>query len=624
MKEKLDFSNLIPELRLLCERDFLSPQGFSTWIVFILLVIAMVCLLLAIWQCAKALAQVKFYREKLLPYKAYKPEQLLAKRQDIKDEMASRTDYGGLWAKLMAWRADYGSLWQEFDESLVCAGDHLYNTLDASHFFNHYTLARGLTDNRLLAAVPGFLTAIGVIGTFIGLQIGLSEIKDAGFGSVDSGVDEIKAGIGGMIAGAAIAFMTSVWGIGSSVVFNFIEKILERWIRASISDLQNQIDLLYQRLTAEKSLADIEGHSRESREIMQKLAEDIGHEMQKALLDSTDTIRNSLVESLEKILGPNIEMLVNNANVGAEKALTNLVERFMEGMRHEGQRQSEQMSAAAAGVSGALDNMHSGLNDFVRQLDQQMDNIGKRNRDIMQGVQSRLTEQIDTQQQQANERDQELRLQIEQLQGSQGNLNQIIETQTTQQQSILDQILGIMGEAESMANHNRDVGKQLDRTANAFGEQVNALRELSQSLREASTALAKDIRNATQAAQTLMQQNERIGKRSEEILVKTRELSQSLLAATDTLDKTAKQSTEGLQQVEQHFKALTERLEKHREDFDSQVTKLLSGYADQVSGQTRERLNQWNKQTQEYTTTMTNAIQALSEVVDEIEDKVKP
>ena len=613
MKEKLDFSNLIPEFRLLWEGDIpiSSAQGFSTSIVILLLVLMTGCLLFAFWQWAKAHAQVKFYRKTLLAYDSAK---LLAKRQEINEEMASR--------------ASYGDLWREFDESLVCAKDCLYNTLDASHFFNHYSLARGLTDNRLLAAVPSFLTAIGVIGTFAGLQIGLSEIKDAGFGSVDSGVDEIKAGIGGMIAGAAIAFMTSVWGIGSSVLFNFVEKILERSVRSSISQLQNRIDSLYQRLTAEKSLADIEGHNRESREIMQTLAEKIGEGMQKALIKSTDEIKNSLVESLESILGPNIERLVDNANAGAEKALTDLVERFMQAMSDEGQRQSEQMSAAAAGVSGALDNMHSGLNDFVQRLDRQMDDIAQRNRSIMQGVQNRLTEQIDTQQQQANERDQALHSQMQQLQSSQeslsNNLNQMIEAQTTQQQSILDQILGVAGEAESMANHNQAVGNQLDRTANAFGEQVNALRELSQSLREASTALAEDIRQATQTAQTLMQQNERIGKRSEEILEETRELSQSLLAATDTLDKTARKSTEGLQQVEQHFNALTERLKKNNEEFREQVENLLSGYADQVSGQTRERLNKWNEQTQEYTRAMTNAINTLNGVVEEIEGKIKP
>ena len=288
MKEKLDFSNLIPEFGPFLAGDMPidSAQGFSTSIVIILLGLMVSCLLFALWQWAKARAQVEFYRKTLSDYTS---EQLFDKREDIKRKMASRPNYGGLW--------------QEFDESLVCAGEHLYNTLDASHFFNHYSLARGLTDNRFLAAVPGFLTAIGVIGTFAGLLMGLGEIQDAGFGSVDSGVDEIKAGIGGMIAGAAIAFTTSVWGIGSSVVFNFCEKILERLIRASISQLQNRIDSLYQRLTAEKSLADIEGHSRESREIMQTLAEQIGERMQRALLESTAKITESLVESLQSILG---------------------------------------------------------------------------------------------------------------------------------------------------------------------------------------------------------------------------------------------------------------------------------------------------------------------------------
>ena len=36
--------------------------------------------------------------------------------------------------------------------------------------------------------------------------------RNARFGSVDSGVDEIKAGTSGMIAGTAITFVTSVWG----------------------------------------------------------------------------------------------------------------------------------------------------------------------------------------------------------------------------------------------------------------------------------------------------------------------------------------------------------------------------------------------------------------------------
>ena len=70
---------------------------------------------------------------------------------------------------------------------------------------------------------------------------------------------------------------------------------------------------------------------------MQTLAEQIGERMQQALIETTDKIKDSLVESLESILGPNIEKLVENANLGSEAALNKLVERFMGAMSSEGE-----------------------------------------------------------------------------------------------------------------------------------------------------------------------------------------------------------------------------------------------------------------------------------------------
>ena len=56
MKEKLDFSNLIPEFRLLREGDMPidSAQGFSTSIVIFLLVVMRFFLIYAFWQREKA------------------------------------------------------------------------------------------------------------------------------------------------------------------------------------------------------------------------------------------------------------------------------------------------------------------------------------------------------------------------------------------------------------------------------------------------------------------------------------------------------------------------------------------------------------------------------------------
>ena len=144
----------------------------------------------------------------------------------------------GLRKKASLVRHNAGHLWKEFDETLVEAkvGEniHLHNIYDANHFFNSSTLGREITESRMLAAVPGFLTALGVIGTFIGLQLGLSELNIGN----DAYIQEMKSGLAHVISGAKIAFMTSVWGVSLSVLFNFIEKWLENLARSRIYLLQ--------------------------------------------------------------------------------------------------------------------------------------------------------------------------------------------------------------------------------------------------------------------------------------------------------------------------------------------------------------------------------------------------
>lgn len=142
----------------------------------------------------------------------------------------------------------------------------------------------------MIAVVPGFLTALGVIGTFVGLQLGLSDLNIAG--NVD--VNEMKNGVAGVINGAKIAFMTSVWGVLLSVAFNFIEKILEQIIRKKIKSLQNRIDRMFPRLSAEYQLQSIANNSQQSRESLQGLAEKIGEKMQESLIQATQGIQQGL------------------------------------------------------------------------------------------------------------------------------------------------------------------------------------------------------------------------------------------------------------------------------------------------------------------------------------------
>ncbi len=264
--------------------------------------------------------------------------------------------------------SDARLLWLEFDDSLVVSGDQkqLFSTLGASYFFNGKTLARGLTGSRLLAAVPSFLVALGVLGTFVGLTVGLSGLV----GTSDE-VEALKGGINELISGASVAFMTSVWGVLFSLVLNFIEKIFEARVLNKVSKVQQRIDSLYQQLPAEQSLLYIAEHSKESKLALQELHERIGDRLQETLSGMSDAMQHAVTDALNTVMAPAIQALVSNSSEQSSQALTALVEQFMSSMASVGREQGGQMQQAAADVNTAVSSIGERLDHLFTNLSEQ-------------------------------------------------------------------------------------------------------------------------------------------------------------------------------------------------------------------------------------------------------------
>ena len=264
--------------------------------------------------------------------------------------------------------SDARLLWLEFDDSLVVSGNQkqLFSTLGASYFFNGKTLARGLTGSRLLAAVPSFLVALGVLGTFVGLTVGLSGLV----GTSDE-VEALKGGINELISGASVAFMTSVWGVLFSLVLNFIEKIFEARVLNKVSKVQQRIDALYQQLPAEQTLLYIAEHSKESKLALQELHERIGDRLQETLSGMSDAMQHAVTDALNTVMAPAIQALVSNSSEQSSQALTALVEQFMSSMASVGREQGGQMQQAAADVNTAVSSIGERLDHLFTNLSEQ-------------------------------------------------------------------------------------------------------------------------------------------------------------------------------------------------------------------------------------------------------------
>ncbi len=73
--------------------------------------------------------------------------------------------------------------------------------------------------NSVVAQVPGTLTGIGVLGTFIGLLMGIGQV---GFTSTEAALQSVQE----LLAGINVAFFTSIAGIILSILFNILYRTI--------------------------------------------------------------------------------------------------------------------------------------------------------------------------------------------------------------------------------------------------------------------------------------------------------------------------------------------------------------------------------------------------------------
>ncbi|WP_287125702.1 anti-phage ZorAB system protein ZorA [Desulfobacter sp.] len=375
MNEAFSLWNLFPDFKEFVTGNLHSAEWLTALFIIVLLVAFIISFFYALTKCVSSSRHIRFYKQLL---RDLSQEQLASRQRELTQKALSDK------------REEYGKLWKEFDETLVFSpdGSRIFNTLDAAHFFNTGSLSKGLTENRLLAAVPGFFTAIGVIGTFVGLTMGLASLEI----SQNAGVDVLRQGIGNMISGASVAFLTSVWGVTSSVLFNFFEKIMERYVRKEIARLQNRIDYLYPRINPEQSLVKIVDYNRVSTETLQGLAEKIGDRLQEAITQTTGSIRTGLEDSLNKIMAPAIESLVANAHQGCQQALESLLNRFLEGVGEAGNAQRQMMETSSKDVQAVIGNLGTQMSTFISSIEAQAKNIRDESRISQEMLVSKLQE----------------------------------------------------------------------------------------------------------------------------------------------------------------------------------------------------------------------------------------
>lgn len=112
----------------------------------------------------------------------------------------------------------------------------LKSNVPSSEYFSEFTVCKACGINtKVIDAGSGTLVGLGLLGTFLGLTLGIKNFDS-------STSDQIQSSIQVLLSGMGTAFLTSLIGMGASLIYTIIEKQLRNSLSKVLFDFCEKLD----------------------------------------------------------------------------------------------------------------------------------------------------------------------------------------------------------------------------------------------------------------------------------------------------------------------------------------------------------------------------------------------
>lgn len=212
----------------------------------------------------------------------------------------------------------------------------------------------GARNRRIAEALPGIFVGLGIFGTFLGLVLGLRELE---FGKLEN----LQNGVGHLISGLSLAFLTSLGGIALSIIFSLLYRFAISRLETSFLSLDVLLSRAYPFDPQERYARRMYEMQADIKQGLQTLATDVATQI-------SGTIGSKLGEAIENHLVPVIKDVhgwIENSIQSSQQQQTKLTEGFndhltrlskviSEHFQNSQDRQTEAMEAVLQHYSVAL------------------------------------------------------------------------------------------------------------------------------------------------------------------------------------------------------------------------------------------------------------------------------
>lgn len=477
--------------------------------------------------------------------------------------------------------------WQEFDETLVGSSDkkQLWNTTSAEDFFHSENLAGEILHNRVINLVPGTLTALGVLGTFLGLTIGLSGLT---LGD-EADINQLRGGIQQLINGASTAFITSLAGVSLSIVAGAFKSSVERRSIRKIGQLQTAIDEAFVRQAPEQSLVNIMDTSAESLQALQTLHERIGDQFQSSMQGLVHDMQSAVTSAISTALAPAMDSLVDSTSKQSSAVFEELVGKFATSFEGIGNAQAVQLNQAS-------DSLNNSISTVVGQFGEMLETFKN---------------QQDSNQQEANKSTENYRGQLTELLS-------LADTQRSESTASIEQLSKMLSDVtSSLASSSEDLITISSTFKESSQKASGDVLQMSNNLNSAAIQVSSVAEHQKQSLEQLNAHTDHLSQLQHQIRELSSHLESAVNASAESFGVLGDHQNEFLKSLKSNIQTVHESLENSVSSLTEDMRRWLNDYGQTVSNHTSERMNEWNSQSQNYASTMYEVAQQLANVLDE-------
>ncbi len=209
-------------------------------------------------------------------------------------------------------------IWRKYQRTLISIpgkdGLEKYSTVESESYFSVAAFTEGMKGG-LWSGLAGTFTGIGILGTFIGLTIGLAGVDTSSTGALSSSIS-------GLLGGMSTAFVTSIFGIVSAIVFGVWHSQNMKRFGDAVSRFTDALDQVFIRKSVEEILLEELAESRAQRAAMEQLSTD----MAISICDHLPDVLDQLAEKMDSAMKGNLDIMLAGLSERQDKQTEQLMQ----------------------------------------------------------------------------------------------------------------------------------------------------------------------------------------------------------------------------------------------------------------------------------------------------------